>query len=57
MIKLLHKIIWFILAIPLVIYDQLANILKKDDNLPFVGSVLFIGVLSILLFLAYCLYH
>lgn len=57
MIRLLYKFIWFILAIPLVIYDQLANILQKDENRPFVGSVLFIGILSILLFLAYCLYH
>lgn len=57
MIRLLYKFIWFILAIPLVIYDQLAYILQKDENRPFVGSVLFIGILSILLFLAYCLYH
>ena len=57
MIRLLYKFIWFILAIPLVIYDQLANILQKDENRPFVGSVLFIGVLSILLLLAWQLYH
>lgn len=57
MMRLLQRFIWFILAIPLVIYDQLANILQKDENLPLVGSVLFIGFLSILLLLAWQLYH